>query len=82
MDWPRKIAASDFNGDGKLDLAVTNHILGTVSILLVRGEGEFDLAAEVKVGERADFLLAADFNRDGRPDLAFAAARPGGNKSG
>jgi len=31
---PDAIAAADFNGDGKLDIAVANLIDGTVSILL------------------------------------------------
>jgi hypothetical protein len=31
---PTEIAVADFNGDGKLDLAVLNETDGTVSILL------------------------------------------------
>jgi FG-GAP-like repeat len=35
----------DFNGDGKLDLAVTNASSNTVSILLGNGDGTFSAAA-------------------------------------
>src|SRR5579872_3886930 len=34
-------ATADFNGDGKLDLAITNLSSGTVSILLGNGDGTF-----------------------------------------
>jgi len=31
---PGSVAVGDFNGDGKLDVAVVNHDSGTVSVLL------------------------------------------------
>ena len=36
----------DFNGDGKLDLAVANYGSNTVSVLLGNGDGTFQGAAE------------------------------------
>jgi FG-GAP-like repeat len=38
---PKSVAVGDFNGDGKLDLAVTNKDDNTVSILLGNGDGTF-----------------------------------------
>jgi hypothetical protein len=38
---PTSVAVGDFNGDGKLDLAVTNSADNTVSILLGNGDGTF-----------------------------------------
>jgi len=38
---PIEAATGDFNGDGKLDLAVVNNGDGTVSILLGNGDGTF-----------------------------------------
>ena len=45
-----KAVAGDFNGDGKLDLAVTNQGDNTVSILLGDGTGNFTLASSLAVG--------------------------------
>src|SRR6266478_4549635 len=38
---PRAVTVGDLNGDGKLDLAVTNASSGTVSVLLGNGDGTF-----------------------------------------
>jgi Chitobiase/beta-hexosaminidase C-terminal domain/Bacterial Ig-like domain (group 3)/FG-GAP-like repeat/FG-GAP repeat len=69
---PRAIAAGDFNGDGKLDLAVVGDYVSAegVTILLGNGDGTFT-AAGPNLDPSGDFALIAtgDFNGDGVPDL-------------
>jgi len=67
------VVAADFNGDGVLDLAVTNGSDG-VSIFLGNGDGGFHSGGSFSVlngaaGEVGP-LVAADFNQDGKTDLA------------
>jgi hypothetical protein len=62
--------SADFNGDGKLDLAVANGI--TVSILLGNGDGTFQPQVVYQVGVTPVGIVAADFNGDGKLDLAVA----------
>jgi hypothetical protein len=76
---PQSVAVGDFNGDGKLDLAVTNRSDSTVSILLGRGDGTFQTHVDYATGTGAVSVTAGDFNGDGRPDLAVAAGF--GNKT-
>lgn len=67
------LAAGDFNGDGKPDLAVTNNNpsgAGTISILFGTGDGTFRAAVNHAVGKLPLNIAVADFNRDGKPDLA------------
>jgi hypothetical protein len=68
---PASLAVGDFNGDGTLDLAVTNAGSNTVSILLGNGDGSFRAAADYAVGSYPTSLVAADFNGDGISDLAI-----------
>jgi VCBS repeat protein len=71
---PYAILGADFNSDGKLDLAVANSTDGTITLLLGDGAGSFTEApsSPYKVGADPSFLAAADFNSDGKLDLAVA----------
>ncbi|MGA8490725.1 MAG: FG-GAP-like repeat-containing protein [Terriglobales bacterium] len=60
----RSLALSDFNADGKLDLAV-----GAGNILLL-GNGDGTFQKPTVLGAGGPGIAVGDFNRDGRPDLA------------
>jgi hypothetical protein len=66
----KALAAADFNGDGRMDLAVANGV--NVAILLGNGDGTFQPAVEYPIGGGASFVAVGDFNGDGKPDLAVA----------
>ncbi len=67
------IVTADFNGDGRLDLAATNHGSGTVAICLGDGTGGFSAPITVSSGGSTPcYLEAGDFNGDGKLDLAVA----------
>lgn len=79
---PTGLAAGDFNGDGAGDLAVIDGTDGfngnALNIWVGTGRGDFGLLQSVPLTltstGNATFrsLLAADFNRDGKLDLAVA----------
>ena len=66
------IVTADFNGDGKLDLAVTDSGGNAVMILLGNGDGTFGVPTTIPVGNQPGAIVAADFNNDGKLDLAVA----------
>jgi hypothetical protein len=66
---PASVAAADFNGDGIADLAVDGGVNGSLMILLGKGDGTFTQVVASSLNGFITFV-AADFNRDGKPDLA------------
>ena len=66
------VVAGDFNGDGKLDLAVTDSFGSAVIILLGKGDGTFGAPTTIPAGNNPDAIVAGDFNNDGKLDLATA----------
>jgi hypothetical protein len=66
------IVAADFNGDGKLDVAVTDSAANTVIVLLGNGDGTFGAPLTIPVGNQLVAIVAGDFNSDGKLDLAVA----------
>ena len=71
-DSPTSIATADFNGDGKLDLAVANAGSNNVTILLGNGDGTFTAAASPVADAGSTSVALADFNGDGKEDLVVA----------
>jgi uncharacterized protein (TIGR03437 family) len=68
----------DFNGDGKLDLAVANFYGNTVSILLGTGTGSFGAKTDFRTGSTPTSVAVGDFNGDGNLDLAVTNGDPTG----
>src|SRR6266404_3952385 len=69
---PWNIIVGDFNGDGKLDLAVATSGDNTISVLVGNGDGTFGAAIDYPTGAGPVYLVAVDFNRDGAIDLVVA----------
>ena len=71
---PQFILSGDFNNDGNLDLAIANFADNTVTLLLGNGNGTFTPSASspYTVGTGPFQISAADFNADGKLDLAVA----------
>ena len=68
---PYGIAVGDFNGDGKLDLAVADLGSAKVTILLGNGNGTFAAGVQHATGGSVRGALPlGDFNGDGKLDLA------------
>jgi hypothetical protein len=63
------VAVADFDADGNLDLALSAYDFNPL-VRLGRGDGSFGRAQYLE-WVLADYGVAADFNLDGRPDLAF-----------
>jgi hypothetical protein len=65
---PSGVVVADFNGDGKLDLAVANHGSGNVSVLLGNGDFTFQNAVNYSVLS-PNAIVVGDLNGDGKLDL-------------
>jgi hypothetical protein len=67
LAWNNTIA--DVNGDARPDVLVAN-FAGVVGVLLGNGDGTLQLPQTYAITGDAVSVVAADLNRDGRPDLA------------
>jgi dienelactone hydrolase len=75
-EFPYTIAAGDFNGDGKIDLALTDLDSGKISFLLGNGDGTFQSHFELPTNARPVGLATGDFNDDGTLDLVVGGSNP------
>jgi hypothetical protein len=67
---PPTVQLSDFNGDGKLDLAFCDS--GQIGVMLGNGDGTFQLPTFYTadpLNERQFTFAVGDINSDGKPDL-------------
>jgi len=74
-DWATWVVVGDFNGDGIADLAVSTYAWGGptgdgVNILLGNGDGTFKAPVHYALSVNPQAIVAADFNGDGKLDLA------------
>ena len=80
---PFFVTVANLDGDGKEDLAVANQCgtdssclsNGSISILLGNGDGTFQGQVQYQTGMTPTSLAIADFNADGKPDIAVANSR-------
>ena len=79
---PNSGAAGDFNGDGKLDLAIPNVLHKNVSVLLNNGNGTFAAAVNYPVDFNPECIVIADLNADGKLDLAIGNFFGGATSAG
>jgi hypothetical protein len=81
------VAAGDFNGDGRTDLAVAGHgdtvvRAVDVAVLLGRDDGTFSSGPRIPITDAQPdaypgAIVVGDFDGDGRQDVAVATASPG-----
>jgi len=69
---PTAVAVGDLNGDGKLDMVVTDAGSGGVSIFLGHGDGTFSAPTFMTTGNNPFSVVIGDLNGDGKQDLAVA----------
>jgi hypothetical protein len=67
------MAIGDFNRDGKLDVALAGYgssNQGLLNILLGNGDGSFRLVSSIPLSSIPESVTTADFDNDGKLDLA------------
>jgi len=86
---PRFLTSADFDGDGNIDLAVSNptgSLNPYISVLFGKGDGTFKPAVNRVTGINlaSGAIASADFNGDGKVDLVTIGgfSIPGGNQVG
>ena len=67
-----EVAVADFDGDGHVDFAAPLVLSGTLYVYHGHGDGKFDPPVIYPSGGYVESIVTADFNNDGKPDLAEA----------
>ena len=73
---PTAPEVADFNGDGKLDVALAALRDNKISVLLGKGDGTFMPAQNFDGGMSPFGVRAADLNADNKPDLVWLTHLP------
>jgi hypothetical protein len=83
---PVAVATADFNNDGRSDVVVTDSMTSSANVLLGNGDGTFQAPQSTALGaipgsrysgSQAGTIATADFNADGRLDLAVVSTNTG-----
>jgi trimeric autotransporter adhesin len=83
VNAPTSVVVADFDGDGKLDLALADSSNQSIAVILGNGDGTFRPQQEYPTNGYANSMVVADFNRDGHADIAVANYGPvGGTGAG
>ena len=70
---PNSVISGDWNGDGKVDLAVVNSGSADLTVLIGDGIGGFSVQTLPLAGAgRLEFAATGDFNHDTKPDIAVS----------
>lgn len=69
---PIGVAAGDFDNNGVFDLAASNTLDNTISVLIAGATHLYELISAIPTGLQPGFVVPADFNNDGKADLAVA----------
>jgi FG-GAP-like repeat/Bacterial Ig-like domain (group 2)/FG-GAP repeat len=71
----RGVVLADYNGDGKIDVAVSNFNTNTIAVFINDGTGHFGttpVITNVTTTANLGPMVGGDFNEDGKADLAVA----------
>ena len=79
VNQPLAVVVTDFNGDGLLDITLSDSTNQSVAILLGNGDGTFQAQNEYPTNGYAYSISVDDFNGDGHADLAVANEGPAGS---